>query len=326
MKKMNISVVTVSMNRTEHLLKTAQAVSKLDLHNEHIILDYGTTIPISLDDLPKDSRIKLHRAESPDGKWWLTHSYNLAFALSQGDYILKLDADIIPSENLADNLTQVFSKTQAHLLCNRLTLQDWSLPNKLFTTNGLFFCLRASLEKIGGFNPYLRGWGWDEIDLYSRFFYAGFPVGRISRDGLQPIEHDDGLREHSLHVYSTMVYPVSKSELIRIDAKRRMSVQNEKNKKIAVASIENGITWPNFKQYLDYYSVESKLPELQNIILFNVDQKRVLAHNLVYELMRPTRLKNAYWNLLSVFEKGPYSEDGANSILDVCNIDLSKVS
>ena len=178
---MNISIVTVSMNRTEHLFQQARAVSELRDHSEHIILDFGSTTPISRDQLPSDERIRLHRAESPNGRWWLTHSYNLAFALAKGDYILKLDADIVPSQQFVDRLIERQAITNSHLMCNRLTIQDWNLPSELFTTNGLFFCKTTSLNEIRGFNPYIQGWGWDEIDLYSRFFLAGFPASRIPR-------------------------------------------------------------------------------------------------------------------------------------------------
>ena len=177
-----ISIVTVSMNRTEHLLQQARAVSMLRGHGEHVILDFGSTTPISRDQLPGDERIKLHRVESPNGRWWLTHSYNLAFALASGDYLLKLDADILLSQHFIDAIFEQQAKNNAHLMCNRLTLQDWSLPSELFTTNGLFLCKQSSLAQIRGFNPYIQGWGLDEIDLYSRFFLAGFPASRIPQD------------------------------------------------------------------------------------------------------------------------------------------------
>lgn len=127
----NLSIVTVSMNRTEHLLQQARAVSMLRVHQEHVILDLGSTTPISRDQLPSDERIQLHRVESPNGRWWLTHSYNLAFALASGDQILKLDADILLSQPFMDMLSKQQAATNAHLMCNRLTLQDCSLPSLL---------------------------------------------------------------------------------------------------------------------------------------------------------------------------------------------------
>jgi len=322
---MKVSVVTVAMNRTEHLLKSAQEVSKLNFHQEHIILDYGSTIPVCRDDLPNDARIKLHRVDSTDGKWWLTHSFNLAFALSQGDYILKLDADTVPSQILADKLLQEFNDTHAHLMCNRLTLQDWSLPSELFTTNGFFFCQRASLEKLGGFNPYIRGWGWDEIDLYSRFFLAGYPVCRIPNDGLRTIEHDDLLREHRLTVHSKKVLTVSKSNFSRLDATRRMQAQNEKNRLIAVASIKKKIVWPTFKEYLASYSTNAILPTIEKVNLFSANDKQYLIDNLIPRLLQPSHLKHRYWILLKRLNIGPYSIAGADSIFETCNIDLSLV-
>ena len=64
----SLSIVTVAMNRTDHLLQQARAVSALRGHGEHVILDFGNTSPISRDQLPSDERIQLHRADSPNGR------------------------------------------------------------------------------------------------------------------------------------------------------------------------------------------------------------------------------------------------------------------
>jgi GT2 family glycosyltransferase len=92
-----ISVVTVSMNRTEHLKKSAAAISQSPHHSEHLILDFGSSKPITSADLPKDHRIRLIRVDAPGGRWWLSQAYNLAFSLAECDSILKVDADVLIS-------------------------------------------------------------------------------------------------------------------------------------------------------------------------------------------------------------------------------------
>ena len=104
------------MNRTERLLQQARAVSMLPGHGEHVILDFGPTTPIQRDQLPTDERIQLHRVESPNGRLWLTHSYNLAFALASGDYILKVDSGILPSQHFMDVLSKQQAATHTHLI------------------------------------------------------------------------------------------------------------------------------------------------------------------------------------------------------------------
>lgn len=314
------------MNRTEHLLQQARAVSTLRGHGEHLILDFNSTTPISRDQLPSDERIKLHRVASPNGRWWLTHSYNLAFALASGDYILKLDADVLPSQSFIDVLSEQQAKSGVHLMCNRLTLQDWSLPSHLFTTNGLFLCKQSSLARVGGFNPYIQGWGWDEIDLYSRFFLAGFPVSRIPQNGLALIHHEDDVREHPIHEKGDRPGGLPRTTLDQVCSTRRMQAQNEKNRLIAVASIKKEVKWPSLKEYAKTYRESFSLPTLSNVSLFDAKEKQALVASLRHQLLKPSREENLFWRLARMIGFGPYTPAGTLAFLDACNIDLSLVA
>jgi hypothetical protein len=321
-----ISIVSVAMNRTDHLLQKARAVSMLNGHAEHVIVDFGSTTPISRDQLPSDGRIQLHRVMSPDGRWWLTHSYNLAFALASGDYILKLDADVLPTQHFMDVLSEQQAATKAHLMCNRLTLQDWSLPSELFTTNGLFLCKKTSLAQVGGFNPYIQGWGWDEIDLYSRFFLAGFPASRIPQEGLDLIEHDNDIREHPVSTNSQQRSGPSKTALVQVSARRRMQAQNEKNRQIALASIKKQFRWPSLEDYAKHYRDLYRLPVLPKVSLFDPQEKQELVACLRYELLKPTREENLRWRVAKKLGFGPYTSANTQALLDACNIDLALVA
>jgi glycosyltransferase involved in cell wall biosynthesis len=322
----SLSVVSVSMNRTEQLLEAAQAVSRLHFHSEHVILDFGSLDPIRRNELPDDNRIKLHRVESPNGKWWLTHAYNLAFALAQGDCILKLDADILPSHDFMVRLCEQHAETKADLMCNRLTLQDWSLPSNLFTTNGLFLCKRSRLAELRGFNPYIQGWGWDEIDLYSRFFLAGFPSSRISQDGLDFIEHNNDVREPPILTTGVRLGGLPQATLDQVSATRRMQAQNEKNRQIAVASIKKQVKWPSLEDYRRAYLESSSLPSLSKVYLFDAKERQSLAAALRHQLLKPSRTENLFWRVAKKIGFGPYTHAGTQALLDACNIDLGLVA
>ncbi len=321
-----LTIATVAMNRTEHLIESARAVSQLDLHSEHIIIDYGSSIPISREQFPCDDRIKLHRVENPSNKWWLTHSYNLAFALAEGDYILKLDADIILSQRFSERLLRHLEETKAHLMCNRLTLQDWSLPSDLYTSNGFFLCKRVSLEQVGGFNPYIQGWGWDEIDLYSRLFLAGFPVSRIPQDGLNVIQHDDDKREMPLPKVDQHLASNWEWVYRQVGSRKLMMVHNEKNRQIAVSSINKRISWPTPGDYRKAYMNASTLPDLPRVKLFEKNEKCSLLLGLARQLISPTGPKEAWYRILRKIGRGPYTLTNAQGLLDTCGIDTSLVS
>jgi glycosyltransferase involved in cell wall biosynthesis len=313
------------MNRTEHLLQQVQTVSRLRGHAEHIILDFGSTIPISRDQLPNDERIKLHRVESPNGRWWLTHSYNLAFALASGDYILKLDADILPSQRFIDAVEEQQATTNAHLMCNRLTLQDWSLPSELFTSNGLFLCKQSSLSQINGFNPYIQGWGWDDIDLYSRFFLAGYPISRIPQEGVSVIEHGNASREPPICRSTSQPIPPITANLGKINAGRRMSVQNLKNKFIAIASITASLNWPSLDDYAHTYYKTLTLPVLPKAVLFSDKEKTRLVADLREHLLKPSLAQHLAWHAMAMLRLGPYTRTNTLALLEACNLDLGLV-
>lgn len=326
MKKFTVSIVTVSMNRTCHLRHSVKAAAKMREHIEHIVLDYGSTEEVKRSDLPLDTRIKLCRARNDTGRWWLTHSYNLAFALASGDFILKLDADIILEENYLDLLLKTIAETRAHMLCNRLTLQDWGLPNNSFTTNGLFICKRKSLEEIRGFNPYIQGWGWDEIDLYGRFFLAGYPVSRLPSQGVRVIEHDDEIRDKAERDSRINAHGWRLSRHLDVSAERRLIAQNEKNKAIAINCITANITWPELQTYRSYFAKSGALVDLPRVSVINEKTKSTLIKQLRWLLLRPSRLQQYVWTVMGWFNCGPYSRKNTNLLLERCNISLSLVS
>lgn len=322
---MKISLVSCAMNRSDHLLQSLRASAKLSFHSEHIIVDFDSTIPIRRSDLPDDERIKLYRVDSPDRKWWLTQAFNVGFSLAQSEYILKLDADVLLTAGFFDALFSQLGESGAHLLCNRLTNQDWGLPNRLFTTSGLFLCKRSSLEALHGFNPYIRGWGWDEIDLHSRFFLAGFPVSKLPRDGIEHIEHGDDRREAPLRPdpLRTLAPQITAKAA---ELRNRIQAQNEKNRQVAIASIDKGIAWPNLSDYREAYLTTGSLPILTKVNLFDQNEYEQLLFVVTRRLLDPSHPTEAIYRALRKLGLGPYAPSNARQILDAFGVDLSLVA
>lgn len=323
---MRISVVTVAMNRSDHLVKSALYVSRLNCHCEHIIIDYGSIERVSLDILPKDSRIKLVRVDSTDNKWWLTHSYNLGFALSKGDYIIKLDADVLSDKSFEFSVLACLHKYDHDLLCNRLTLQDWQLPSKDFITNGLFIAKRSALEIIGGFNPYIKGWGWDEIDLYSRIFLSGFSIGRLPSLGVDCIEHDDERRIGTNVTAKNISRLLFKESRLSISPHLIKTAKCTLNREIALASIRKKIKWPDFIDYKNSFESKSILPTIEPIDLFTAQEAQSLMIGIFNSLTMPSRLAQYKLRLLNRLPGNKNrSFASVKSTLDSVGINLSLV-
>ncbi|MFM9046412.1 MAG: glycosyltransferase family 2 protein [Cyanobium sp.] len=92
-----LSIVTVCMNRREHLLATAPRVAVWPHHGEHLIVDWSSRDPLRREELPGDERVRLLRVEG-EGRWNLCRAYNFAVAHANGDLVLKLDADAWPMD------------------------------------------------------------------------------------------------------------------------------------------------------------------------------------------------------------------------------------
>lgn len=200
------------------------------------------------------------------------------------------------------------------------------MPHAKFTSNGLFLCSRGALLDVNGFNPYMQGWGWDEIDLYSRVFMAGFSIVKMPRAGVKVLAHDNELRVHPIDSTAAQRLPLSRSRIKGLNASRRMRAQNYKNQRIAISSILKQVTWPTSDQYLLAYGATSTLPSLARICLFNADEKHALIEELLGILLAPPRFTRYCWRVLQLLGVGPYCPLGKLKILGACNIDMSLVS
>ena len=75
----DLSIVTVCMNRLDHLRSTAQHVAAWPAHQEHLIVDWSSAVPVRREQLPADPRIRLLRVEG-EASWNLCRAYNFAVA------------------------------------------------------------------------------------------------------------------------------------------------------------------------------------------------------------------------------------------------------
>ena len=63
-----LSVITVCMNRQQHLLATARKIAAWPYHQEHLILDWSSRVPVERAQLPPDPRIRLERVDG-EQRW-----------------------------------------------------------------------------------------------------------------------------------------------------------------------------------------------------------------------------------------------------------------
>ena len=172
-----LSIVTVCMNRREHLLATAPQVAAWPHHNEHLIIDWSSREPLRRDELPDDPRLRLLRVEG-EGRWNPSRAYNFGLAQAHGRWLMRMDADCWPTPQFEPQALQA----QGSLWVGQGGEGRF----------GQFLMERARLEAVGGFNEFLRGWGFEDKDLRARLeVQQGWRLGSLPAEAIGVIEHSD---------------------------------------------------------------------------------------------------------------------------------------
>ena len=168
------------MNRQLHLRQSAQHLSALSQHDEHLIVDWSSTAPLLRSELPSDPRIRLHRVEG-ESQWNLCRAYNFAASQSTGTILLKLDADswLDPALDVEQLLQQA---------------PIW-LGAGSGGTAGQWLMERDAFDAVGGFNERMLSWGFDDKDLRARLvLHFGPQVKTLPPGSLHAIHHSDSVR------------------------------------------------------------------------------------------------------------------------------------
>ena len=149
----SISIVTVCMNRVKHLRCTLPLVSAWPHHAAHIVVDWSSDVPVKHEDLPDDSRIQLVRVEG-ESSWNPSLAYNFSVSLVKTEFVIRMDADCWPSLDFDPNIV---------LRENRIWVGAGGEGRY-----GQFLMPRETFWAVGGFNEYMRGWGFEDKDLRFR--------------------------------------------------------------------------------------------------------------------------------------------------------------
>ncbi|WP_058314801.1 glycosyltransferase [Cognatishimia activa] len=187
-----ISLVTCSMNRSENLLKALRSWLPQSEISELIIIDWGSDVPVA-ETLHKegifDPRIRLVRAPD-EARWILSYAFNLGFRLAKFDKILKVDADIVLSDDFFDKNT---------LIEGSFIAGNWREAEQgQEHVNGFFYLHKNDLAEIGGFNEYITTYGWDDDDLYSRLDEIGIKRENVAPSTIKHLDHSDEERSEDI--------------------------------------------------------------------------------------------------------------------------------
>lgn len=187
--KQGNSIVSVSMNRSTHILKVLPSWLKLKNCDEIIILDYGSKEILS--DILKinnftDKKIKVFRVNNVYD-WHLSKAYNLAIKLVNYKNIYKLDSDDICHENMIVNHPLKDENDYYHG-----KWQDARNNNELQIAGKMFFTYNMFIE-TNGYNENITTYGWDDCEFNLRLKSIACEKP-IKIDDFTFIEHNDNIR------------------------------------------------------------------------------------------------------------------------------------
>jgi hypothetical protein len=179
-----LSVVTVSMNRLEHLLATAVRVAAwgegLNLAWEHVVVDWSSDQPICREQLPAGPQLRLLRVEG-ESEWSAARAYNFGLTQARGTLLMRLDADVWPAT------------FPVHWIRD-LGAAQMLVGGTRGGSEGSWLMRRELFAAVGGFHELMRGYGSDDIDLMARLEALGVRICTLPNGAFGVIHHDTALR------------------------------------------------------------------------------------------------------------------------------------
>ncbi len=180
-----ISLVTCAMNRSENLIRALASWLPHAAITEIVIVDWSSDIPVRESLLAAgitDRRIRVIRVES-EPRWILSYAFNIGFRVARCIQVLKVDADIVLG---ADFFAQN-QLTPQHFIAG-----NWRNAEKgQEHVNGFFFAHKEDLAKVGGFNEFIKTYGWDDDDLYQRLVNIGIIRQDVAASTIHHLDHSD---------------------------------------------------------------------------------------------------------------------------------------
>lgn len=187
-----ISFCTVCMNRLRHLQQTLpqNIEDNLDYpHVEFVVLDYNSQDGMEswiLEEMKPyiDRGILTYLRVDEPPYFHRSHSRNVAFKHATGDIVVNIDADNYIGKGFAWYLNEQFSAEENMFIIPEDTPSDGA---------GSFG--KVSLKKedflaIRGYDEQISGWGFEDVDFYTRLKAYGLQERHISdKTYLRCIEH-----------------------------------------------------------------------------------------------------------------------------------------
>jgi glycosyltransferase involved in cell wall biosynthesis len=149
--------------------------------SEVIVVDYGCNEGTA--DWVKSNYPNVKIVEfGDDPVFSLAIARNLGLKQASGKWVLFVDADVFIMQDIGFWIKKNAKEKKYYRIKGKGDL------------SGTFICAKKTLDMVEGYDEAFRGWGGEDVDLYTRLELSNLKYTKIPSKFLISIEHDDGLR------------------------------------------------------------------------------------------------------------------------------------
>lgn len=186
----SVSVVITCCGHRKNLELTIPCWISQTIPVEVCVVDYNcpdNTAEWLMSEYPAVNAVKVN-----NGKYFnFSHSKNVGFKASHGDLIAFNDADFVPGPDYLENMIRPMSIGYDLSILKFF----YGIDSITYWCGGQFIITRKAFEKLRGFDEVMNGYGYEDIDLYSRANVLGMHINYFGIPGFLPPINKDHFRD-----------------------------------------------------------------------------------------------------------------------------------
>jgi glycosyltransferase involved in cell wall biosynthesis len=174
--------ITTCMGRLAHLQRTLPG-ALAQVRATHIVVDFSC--PQGAGDWVERDHPQVRVVRVAGRQHFnMSEARNAGAAAAQAAWLFFRDADVEVAPGFAAQLLPLLRPCGFYV----------AVPDALGPLAGAVVCARADLERAGGYDEVMQGWGYEDADLYRRLAQAGLEKRLFPTRLVRAIEHDDAAR------------------------------------------------------------------------------------------------------------------------------------
>jgi len=185
------SIIIPCKGRLNHLRKSLRNLLRLRGNYEVVIVDFNCpqkTYDIlhrKYSSYINSGYLKVIKTDVEENHWNLSESRNWGYKHCSGDYLLFLDADTILKGDFIENTLSLVDETH---------FATGTTGEPKYWCCGCMMVKRTHFEKVKGYNEELKGWGYEDFDMYGRLNDLGLTRNTFNESLIHNLAHSDSQR------------------------------------------------------------------------------------------------------------------------------------